>query len=148
MNPTGQPMGMPAPSAPSGSAQTALNVPSILILVMAGLGILFGLVGLVSGGGTIPPQLLDNPQLTPQIREMLMKFSGAGRFGNVIGIALDGLMIYGALQMRQLKSFGLAMTSAILVMLPCAGCCCLLGLPVGIWALVTLNKPEVKSAFS
>ena len=148
MNPTGQPMGMPAPSAPSGSAQDALNVPSILILVMAGLGILFGLFGLVSGGGTIPPQLLDNPQFTPQMREMMTKFSGAGRFGNIIGLALDGLMIYGALQMRQLKSFGLAMTSSILVMLPCAGCCCLLGLPVGIWALVTLNKPEVKSAFT
>jgi hypothetical protein len=147
MNPTGQPMGMPAPSAPSGSAQDALNVPAILIMVMAGIGILSALYGLVAGGG-LPPQVLNNPQLTPEMRSMLMKFAGGGRFVNVISLGLDGLMIYGALQMRALKSFGLAMTSAILVMLPCAGCCCLLGLPVGIWALVTLNKPEVKSAFT
>jgi len=57
-------------------------------------------------------------------------------------------MIFGALQMRQLKNWGLSLASAILVLLPCAGCCCLLGLPVGIWAIITLTKPEVKSAFS
>jgi hypothetical protein len=147
MNPTGQPMGMPAPSAPSGSAQDALNVPSILIMVMAGIGVLSALYGVVAGGG-IPPAVLDNPQLTPEMRSLLTKFAGGGRFVNVISLGIDGLMIYGAMQMRQLKSFGLAMASAILVMLPCAGCCCLLGLPVGIWALVTLNKPEVKSAFT
>ena len=50
MNPTGQPMGMPAPSAPSGSAQDALNVPSILIMVMAGIGVLSALYGIVAGG--------------------------------------------------------------------------------------------------
>jgi hypothetical protein len=125
-----------------------LNVPSILILVMGGIGVLFALMGLVTGGSGVPASVMDNPQLTPEMKEMIAKFSGMGRFGNLIGIVLDGLMIYGALQMRSLKSFGLAMTSSILVMLPCAGCCCLLGLPIGIWALVTLNKPEVKSAFS
>jgi hypothetical protein len=148
MNPTGQPVGMPAPSAPTGSAAEALNVPSILILVMGGLGVLFALYGLVAGGGTIPAAVFDNPNITPQMRETIMKFAGAGRFSNIINLAFDGVMIYGALQMRNLKSFGLAMTSAILVMIPCAGCCCVLGLPVGIWALITLNKPEVKSAFS
>jgi hypothetical protein len=31
-------------------------------------------------------------------------------------------------------------------MIPCFGCC-LLGLPIGIWSLVTLNSAEVKSSF-
>ena len=35
---------------------------------------------------------------------------------------------------------------AAIRMLPCT-CCCIAGLPVGIWALVILLKPEVKSAF-
>jgi hypothetical protein len=30
---------------------------------------------------------------------------------------------------------------------PCISPCCLVGLPIGIWALVVLNKPEVKSSF-
>jgi hypothetical protein len=39
------------------------------------------------------------------------------------------------------------MAAAIMAMIPC-NCCCLLGLPFGIWALVMLMKPEVKSQFS
>jgi hypothetical protein len=62
---------------------------------------------------------------------------------------LCGLTFFGALQMRNLKNYGLSMAAAILVMLPCGSyCCCCIGIPIGIWALVTLNKPEVKSAFS
>jgi hypothetical protein len=33
-------------------------------------------------------------------------------------------------------------------MIPCISPCCLLGLPIGIWALVVLLKPEVKAAFT
>ncbi len=32
-------------------------------------------------------------------------------------------------------------------MIPCVSPCCLLGLPLGIWALIVLVKPEVKAAF-
>jgi hypothetical protein len=38
------------------------------------------------------------------------------------------------------------MVASVVAMLPCQ-CCCLFGLPFGIWALVVLNKPEVKSHF-
>jgi len=124
-----------------------LNVPSILIMVMAGIGVLSALYGVIAGGG-LPPEVLDNPQLTPEMKRMLVSIGGAGRWGNLIGLVLDGVCIYGALQMRQLKSFGLSMASAIIIMLPCGGCCCLLGLPVGIWALTILNKPEVKASFT
>jgi hypothetical protein len=48
---------------------------------------------------------------------------------------------------EDLKSYGLAMTSSILAMIPCH-VCCMVGLPIGIWALIVLLKPEVKSAFS
>jgi hypothetical protein len=39
------------------------------------------------------------------------------------------------------------MTAAILAMIPCLSSCCIVGLPLGIWALVVLSKPEVKSEF-
>jgi len=41
----------------------------------------------------------------------------------------------------------LAMTASILSMLNFGNCCCLLGIPVGIWALVILLMPDVKEAF-
>jgi hypothetical protein len=41
----------------------------------------------------------------------------------------------------------LAVVMSIISMLPYLSGCCCVGLPVGIWALVVLFKPEVKSAF-
>ena len=40
------------------------------------------------------------------------------------------------------------MTASILAVVPCVSPCCLVGLPIGIWALVVLSKPEVKSQFT
>jgi hypothetical protein len=41
-----------------------------------------------------------------------------------------------------------AVIASVAAMLPCTvSCCCILGLPVGIWSLVVLMKPEVKQAF-
>ena len=55
-------------------------------------------------------------------------------------------MIVAGWRMRQLKSYGLATVAAVMALLPCtAGW--MLGLPIGLWALVVLMKPEVAEAF-
>jgi hypothetical protein len=153
MNPSGQPMGVPAPSAPSGSAQDALNVPSIFIMLLSALGGLTALGALVGGGAMTRALLNMAPNIPSEQKAQLLEASSQRTAANMIPtllvVLICGLTFYGGLQMRLLKSFGFAMASAILVMIPCGSywCCCL-GVPVGIWALVTLNKPEVKSAFS
>jgi hypothetical protein len=63
-----------------------------------------------------------------------------------VGILLSGLMLFGAIRMMTLKSYGLAVVSNIFAMIPYSPCC-LLGVPFGIWGLVVLMKPEVKAAF-
>lgn len=65
-------------------------------------------------------------------------------------VTLGGLVItLGGVQGLRARGRGLVMTSSILAMIPCfSGLCCPLGLPIGIWALVTLGKPEVKAAFA
>jgi len=60
--------------------------------------------------------------------------------------ALNGFVLFGAIKLLRLQNRGMAMAGAVVAMLPCQ-CCCVLGLPFGIWALVVLSKPEVKSAF-
>jgi hypothetical protein len=65
---------------------------------------------------------------------------------SIVGIAWSGLILYGGMEMNKLRSFGLAMTASIVAMIPCS-VCCLLGLPFGIWAVVVINKPEVRAAF-
>jgi predicted Zn finger-like uncharacterized protein len=66
--------------------------------------------------------------------------------GMVIAFCWSGTVLGGGIQMYRLSNHGQAMTAAIVAMVPCS-LCCLLGIPFGIWALVVLNKPEVKDAF-
>jgi hypothetical protein len=136
----------PAGGAPAGSnARDALNVPSILIMVCGGLGLVGGLLGLVSGGATRNLGPLAN---NPQMQQYMAMQSGPMHYvTGLLGLAMSGFLIFGALKMRNLESHGLAMGAAIVAMIPCGGCCCI-GLPVGIWALITLMKPEIKSQFA
>jgi hypothetical protein len=66
---------------------------------------------------------------------------------SIIGILVSGLLLFGGLKMKSLESYSLVMTVSIIAMIPCFSPCCLIGLPIGIWALVVLSRPEVKSAF-
>jgi hypothetical protein len=54
--------------------------------------------------------------------------------------------IYGALQMMNARKYGFAIASAIITIL--SGCVVVIGFPIGIWALIVLLKPEIKSAFA
>jgi hypothetical protein len=59
------------------------------------------------------------------------------------------LLIFGGIKMMNLKSRGLVMTSSILAMIPCfSSVCCLIGLPIGIWAIVVLSNPDVKAGYA
>jgi len=55
------------------------------------------------------------------------------------------VMLIGGLKMRKLESYGLAMTASVLALLP--GVSCIVGLPIGIWSMIVLNRAEVKAAF-
>ncbi len=80
------------------------------------------------------------------------RFSGlfSGTIGVVsaaIGLVLAAFIVYAALEMRKLQSWTLVMIASILAMIPCISPCCIIGIPIGIWSLVVLTKPEVKAAF-
>lgn len=68
----------------------------------------------------------------------------------IAGMVMTGLIIYGGFQMMSLKSLVWSKTAAILSICSVISTGLLgllLGVPLGIWALIVLNKPEVKSAF-
>ncbi len=81
--------------------------------------------------------------------EQLLNWMSGG-FGIVtaaIGLLIAGLIIYASMEMKKLNQWGLAVAASILAMVPCISPCCIIGLPMGIWALVVLMKDEVKTAF-
>ena len=65
----------------------------------------------------------------------------------VMYISITIFIILGATKMRKLESYGLATVGSIAAMLPCTPLF-LIGLPIGIWALWALTRPEVKAAFA
>lgn len=122
---------------------TALLVTGILCVIFA----LMGLVGNFFGAGFRPPPGEIPPEMQPLI-DMLNQMQGPmAVVSSLIGLAVSGLVIYAAQKLRALESFTLVVTGTILAMIPCTSPCCCIGLPVGIWVLVILFKPEVKSAF-
>lgn len=128
-----------------------VQAPAIALLVVAVLTVLLFIVGLFSED--LMMQVMQSANMPDeemqQFREMMEKSSMLGNVvGGVLNIGGAALIAYGAWRMKELKSYGLAMTAAILAMIPCfTSCCCLLGLPVGIWALIVLLDKDVKAAF-
>jgi hypothetical protein len=64
-----------------------------------------------------------------------------------LGFLQGVVVVVGALKMRDLEAYGLARLSSVLAMVPLSPAI-VLGLPVGIWSLVVLNRPEVRAAFA
>ena len=128
-------------------AQQMVAGPAMGLLIMAALGILLQILGIIFNllGVTFPTQ---QPEMSPEALHMIHLFGGVvGVVSGVIGIAVSIFIIFSALKMQKLASHGLALAGAIVAMVPCFNPCCLLGIPIGIWALVVLNKPEVRSQF-
>jgi hypothetical protein len=154
INPIGAPSpGMPPLSSGGGSREAALSAlkgPAIALIIVASLGaayyLLNGVYTLIAGAPMFQRQL--PPNVTPEMRAFIQGMQGplAGVVSFFIA-ALNGFVLFGAIKMLKLESRGLAMAASIVAMLPCS-CCCILGLPFGIWAIVMLNKPEVKLQFS
>jgi len=134
------------------SAVQAIKIPAIALIVIASLGILYYILNTVLiMTGNVPTQSATN--VPPQMQPFMKSFE-EGQHGPVAVIvsllimAINGFVLFGSIKMLKAQNYGVAVAAAILAMLPCIGCCCVFGLPFGIWALVVLNKAEVKSQFS
>jgi hypothetical protein len=152
--------GLPARDAvlvpdPQAAGRT-LKAPAITLIFFAIAGMVFAVSGLFLKGFFMGTwiQLIEqmNLPLDDNARAQLQAAAtaGIGIFDVVqvlVGIGLNVVMLIGALKMMKLESWGLAFAAAILVMLPCGSCCCCLGIPLGVWLIVLLNKPEIKTAF-
>lgn len=123
-----------------------VNAPSIALLVLGILGGVLQLLGLavnVLGVGFLATALRDSGQ--EGLPNLLT--GGLGIAVNLVGLVVAAFIIWVALRMKALESWGAAVAASIVAMLPCISPCCILGLPIGIWCLVVLLDANVKPAF-
>lgn len=143
----------PFPTASPVAVQSMVSGPAISIMVLGILFAILSIVGVIAnlmgvtfgqfGGG-------QRGEMPPELQQMLENLSGpVGAAFGFVQLLLSGFIIFASLKYKKLESYGLAMTASILCMLPCVtpSCCCIIGLPIGIWSIIVLSKPEVKAAF-
>ena len=143
------------PSDPQAVARQ-LKAPALLLIFFAVAGIVFAISGLFLKQFWVDAVIRGIEQMNLPIdanaRAQLDAARNAGIGAMdvvqvVFGAAMNVVMLLGALKLMKVQSWGFALAGAILVMLPCGSFCCCLGIPLGIWIIVLLNKPEVKAAF-
>ena len=127
------------------AVQQMVSGPATFMMVLSIISIPLSLVGLafsILGGSA---GFFDN--LPPELREQFMLQGVAGIVQYSLSLIAHIIILIGAIKMKSLRSYGLAMTASILSILFQCGCCCL-GIGAGIWALVILSKPAVKAMFA
>ena len=133
------------PQVVSDDASRQVSGPATGLLVTGILGAFFAVLGLIAGiiGMGIAPFIRD------EIPERYADFweGSVGAASSIVGIAVAAFIIFAALKMKELTQWELSIAASIVAMIPCISPCCILGLPIGIWSLVVLLRPEVKAAF-
>jgi hypothetical protein len=139
-SPTGQ-FGAP----PMNTAK--VKAPAIALIVVGGLSLLASIWGTINALIAAPPVFPpDAPEFMRQIAENSVGPVASGI--NAIFILVSLLILLGGIQMLRSKSWGLALTASILSMVNIVSCCCIIGLPIGIWSLVVLLAADVKQHFA
>jgi hypothetical protein len=121
-----------------GDAASKVSLPGMLLIIVGALNLLSILYWVLN---TVLGFTIANTSSGGALVGGAMNFVWA-----IVALVIGALNILGGMKMRQLRSYGLAMTGAVTAMLPCT-CCCPAGLGAGIFALVVLMNADVKAAF-
>ncbi len=121
--------------------------PSLMLIVTGASGLVLNVIGTAFNLLSLAVPNMAQPRGGGGMHMEVMLSGGFGIVGGLIGVAIGAVVILGGLKMKRLESHAWAMAGAIVAVIPCFSPCCLLGFPFGIWALVVLNDPQVRSAF-
>jgi hypothetical protein len=139
------------------AAAQRVKVPAIGLIISSSICIAEAILNLIQlpSAAEKMQQYQSMFQDNPQAQQLMQKIGGlaTGPFGYaqvVLQIIIAILILVGAIKMKSLRSYEFAFAAAILSVLPCINPCCgwVLSLIFGIWAMVVLAKPGVKSQFS
>ena len=124
-----------------------VTAPAIVLIVVGGVGLALSLLSLAFA------LLGPAPRIDPKAPEFVREFQrgAAGPAAALIQAAfvvLNAVIVLGAVQMFRFESWGLAMAASILAIVNIGSCCCLVSLPIGIWSLLILMRPDVRAAFA
>lgn len=132
---------------PPDMARRRVAAPAIGLICLAIVGMLLGIVQAI--GVIVTFCVLAADKGLPRAHEALQVYSvfGGGALGGLLGTGVYAVIFFGAWSMKNLQRRGLALAASVLAIIPCLSPCFILGIPLGIWALVVLSSHEVRIAF-
>ena len=133
---------VPNPAGPTPIPLARLRAPATTLIVLGTVNGVIGLLGCCSRIGQAGSDPIQGDADTAQ----LVTYTALSVL-SLLSVLLAPLIIVGAVRMRQGRNYGLAMTTAILAISPVT-CLFLIGIPVGIWAVLTLRRPDVRQLFA
>lgn len=125
--------------------------PGIALIVFGILALLLNLVGAAFQALGAVSQimiLLDSSAGTDQ---WVAWFTSQGISLIIMlgGFIWSIIIILAGARLRSARSAGLVYAGSVMAMLPCCvSYCCCLGLPLGVWAIMTMQDEQVKAAFA
>jgi hypothetical protein len=133
----------PSPE-PQRRVQGRVVAPAIALMTIASVGLALSLFNV---GWALTKHEID-PR-GPDIMQQVQKGAVGALAATVQGgfVLLNLLILLGGIQMFRFRTWGLAVAASGLAMVNFGSCCCLPGIPIGIWSLVILLMPEVRAAF-
>jgi predicted Zn finger-like uncharacterized protein len=129
-------------------AKGRVMAPAICLLVAAVLGVIADAAQIVislAPAPELPPPKPGEPEFLREIQKS--SHGPVATVGGLIGVIYCGVIIFAAIQMMSMRMWGFALAGSIMSMINCFNCCCILGLPFGIWATIVLSNEEVKASF-
>ena len=117
-------------------------LPAIFLLVFSLLWLMYGTINLAYV--MLNPAMVEDPNLPAD----MMVARKIGFYGAAFGIPVTSLIVVvGSIFMLLKRLYFLAVTGAVVAIIPCLGPCVVLGIPFGVWALIVLLRPQVKDSF-
>lgn len=132
-------------------AREKTAMPGLAMIIFGVLMLLAGLVGailqLVSSMASIIDAVSNGygtefwiPFLTGTGWQIIM---------SLVSMIASLIVVIAGTRLRAVRSAGFVYAGAIIAALPCCSSwCCCIGLPIAIWAIVTMQDEQVKSAFA
>jgi len=133
----------PVVTTPDASGQ--VSGPSVGLLITGILTAILYFIGLISSVFETGIESIKAHRYFEEYADIAE--GAAGVAFCFVGLLVAAFIIYASLKMKGLTQWGLCIAASIIAMIPCISPCCIVGLPIGIWCLVVLTKPEVRAAF-
>lgn len=116
--------------------------PAMGLVVVGGLGLAGGAAGMVFGLSVLAGVLPVRPGDAGMMAGLLAVFSA-------VGVAWSAVIAFGGRRMMQCRNRDLATTGAAFCILTMPMCLVSpVVVPIGIWAMFVLTRPEVKAEFT